>query len=66
MSYTVNVTGHIEGDADAAKSQEEQAVQEAREFVDGLPGVSSASFSGRYTGYTDLRAANEADAGDDS
>lgn len=56
MSYSISVSGHIEGEADAAKSQEEQAVQDARKLVDGLPGVLSATFSGQFTGYTDLRA----------
>ena len=45
-----------------AKAKEEQSVASARALVANLPGVSTATFSGQHTGFTDLAKAEEAPA----
>jgi len=55
MSYTLNVSGHsVTETPDEAKQLEEQTLAAARTFVAGLKDATSATFSGQYTGHTNL------------
>lgn len=55
MSYTITISGHIEGESASAKPQEEAALELMQDAVNRLPGLSSAIFSGQHTGYTNMR-----------
>lgn len=49
MSCTININGHKDGlDADTGAAFEEEIQAKAREFVAGLEGVTSATWSSAY------------------
>lgn len=56
MSYSISISGHKNvKDAEEGKAFEEAVAEQAREFVAGLEGVSSATISGQHIGQKDLR-----------
>jgi hypothetical protein len=57
MSYNLSVSGHsVTETHEDAKQKEEQALADARAFVNSLSDATSAMFDGQHTGHTDLMA----------
>lgn len=56
MSFSASISGHFDDDAngDAAVTKEAALVSDLKELVARYPEISSASFSGQFSGYLSL------------